>query len=73
LDVSFKLSQQVKVMYAQNIIHYTVWYQIFFEVWLVISRRFCVESVGKIGLSRHDFEKIEVKCAKKGDFEQISN
>jgi len=29
------------------------------------------ESDGQIGLSRQDFEKIEVKCAKKGNFGHI--
>jgi len=35
-------------------------------VQLVISRRFCyAESNSQIGLSRQDFEKIEVKCKKR--------
>jgi len=39
---------------------------------LVISYRSCYveyESGGQIGLSHQDFEKIEVKCAKKDDFD----
>jgi len=42
---------------------------------LVVFRRFCYayeyESDGQIDLSRQDFEKIEVKCAKKSNFSHI--
>jgi len=41
---------------------------------LVISRRFCYakyKSSSQIGQLRQYFEKIEVKCAKKGDFSHI--
>jgi len=44
-----------------------------FEVWLVISHRFCYAEYesGQIDLSHQDFEKIEVKYAKKSDFGYI--
>jgi len=54
--------------------NYTVRHQIFSEVWLVISRRFCCteyKSGGQIGLSYQNFEKIEVKCVKKDNFDHI--
>jgi len=45
-----------------------------FEMWLIISYRFCYaeyESDDQIGLLCQDFEKIGIKCAKKGNFGHI--
>jgi len=54
--------------YVDNIIRH----EILSKVPLIVSRRFCyAESSSQIGLSRQDFEKIAVKCAKKDNFGHI--
>jgi len=52
----------------------TVRHQIFSDMRLVVFRKFCYaeyESGDQTDLSHQDFKKIEIKCAKKGDFGHI--
>jgi len=54
--------------------YYTIQHQIFSKPRLFVSRKFCYaeyKSGGQIGLSRQDFVKFEIKCAKTDDFVHI--
>jgi len=65
----FKIIKKLNFIHIlqDDLLHSSTKYELFLsEVWLVIFSRFCYAEYESGGLSRQNFEKIEVKCAKKG-------